>query len=1021
MATRLAAAREKRKLAKNPPVTKYNFDTTTPVHRQSLATTISVPTRIENKQPENMPVLRYAIPDHPQRSEPSLNRNKSEHKGQSDWMVPFCHHADDNEDTVQTGILAPCALYGKTHMRLKNVSLGRDPHDLSSSSCCNSMCWIHGALTVTCCLSVGLTVVQRARIRAQYRINGTMGDDVVKSLFCGPCVMIQHDREVRAREGDTRLAKNPDQYVPQMSQMQPKSLQPMRYPLSRATSAENPGVESKIFKKGPSVKLPKRYTDPKLQEIPAEAIPSASQLKVSQLKASQSNGQHTQSCEALRNHMLMQKHKNAINTINAHSGIGKVDGATSSKLKTRIGSRRRDSFDSLIAPTTLYSSRSSINEPNLKVCEKQSRIPAREQLSYIHDFSDCSATKVVLDHYAEEDENLQWNETVRRIVKSGDGSAMRLVSNDVATNSTTSSSSSTIRQQSFQKAEVETLLSDFINQDRIDSCTAESVDSAWLLDTPTKHRISSCSIIPSDPSSEQKSQRQHRIASCPATSGTSTTGTSVSSVAKGRMLSCTVETAPPSSSSSCVMQHDIPSCKIDMMDESGFSTPLIQYSQYGHLLEEHAPESNPFIPSSKYRVSSCSALGPVAAREQQFLQDRATVSGDSSPAFGKQYRVSSCCASIPSGSTPTEGYPSHTIDDCNFTDGSSIPVSVKQHRLTNCPVDSFLPSRNNSTANPGTVAYLMEDGCLLSGAASPIKQHRAISCDGISSTSNGSFNDGNSAGMNNLFESVYISSGSPTPKPLQNRAVSCIASSIIAECELENCDYDSKIASPLLQQNTTGCDAVSLLEREQRHLLTVLEEEQEHLLEDCVTDSGPSTPLRQHNIADCVIFSSSSRNSVNIPDGGFRSQGMSHGILVDASENDQSTHTNYEDCLHTLEECITPADRAKMEANASQNTELNAIAAHESNAEFTLAQALSFEEANDLIQVTQIDGDGTMSIASRSNIEPTVPFSSPAAPSIPIEPLNMTGAYPSSITPLNIRKDKKRIPSEHSFGREWIC
>ncbi|KAB8299787.1 hypothetical protein EYC80_000039 [Monilinia laxa] len=1046
MATRLAAAREKRKLAKNPPVTKYNFDTTTPVHRQSLATTISVPAKIENKQPGNTPVLRYAIPDHPQRSEPSLNRNKSEHKGQSDWMVPFCYYTDDDSDTVQTGIITPCALYGKTHMRLKNVSLGRDPHDLSSSSCCNSMCWIHGALTVTCCLSVGLTVVQRARIRAQYRINGTMGDDVVKSLFCGPCAMIQHDREVRAREGDTRLAKNPDQYIPQMSQMQPKSLQPMRYPLSRATSAENPGVETKIFKKEPSAKLPNRYTDSKLQEVPAEAIPSASQLKISQLKASQSSGQHTQNCEveALRNHMLMQKHKNAINTINTRSGIGKVDGATSSKLKTRVGSEKRDSFDSLIAPTTLYSSRSSINEPNLKVCEKQSRIPAREQLSYIHDFSDYSATKVVLDHYAEEDENLQGNGTVRRIVKSGDGSAMRLVSNDVATNSTMSSSSSTIRQQSFQKAEVGTLLSEFINQDRIDSCTTESVDSAWLLDTPTKHRISSCSIIPSDLS---KSQRQYRIASCPATSGTSTAGTSVSSVAKDRMLSCTIETAPPSSSSSCVMQHDIPSCKIDMMDESGFSTPLIQYSQYGHLLEEDAPESNSLISSSKYRASSCSALGLVAAREQQFSQGRPTVSGDSSPASGKQYRVSSCCASIPSGGTPTEGYLSHTIDDCNFTDGSSTPVPVKQHRLTSCPVDSFSSSRKSSTANPDTAVYLMEDGCLLSGAASPIKQHRAVSCGEISSTSNGSLNGGNLVGIDNAFENGCISSGSQIPKPLQNRAVSCIASSIITECELENCDYDSKTSSLLQQPNTTGFDTNSLLAREQRHLLTVLEEEQEHLLEDCMTDSGPSTPLRQHGIADCITSSSSSRNSVNIPDSGIRSQGMSHGILVDASENDQSTHTNYEDCLHTLEECITPADRAKMEANASQNTEyekysmrtsnrfpgqsieyneksgkgkgtqrsrINAIAAHESDTEFTFAQALSFEEANDLICVTQIDGDGTMSIASRSSVAPAIPFSSPAVPSTPIEPLNMTGAYPSSITPLNIRKDKKRIPSEHS-------
>lgn len=150
----MAAARQKRKLAKNPPPTKYNLNSSTPIHRQSLATTpLASPAKVENMQPETTPHLRYAIPNPPQRSEPSLNRNKSEHKGQSDWMVPICHHTVGDHNTVLMGLFAPMALYGRTHWRLKNVSLGRDPHDIKPSDGCNSMCWIHGALTVACCLS----------------------------------------------------------------------------------------------------------------------------------------------------------------------------------------------------------------------------------------------------------------------------------------------------------------------------------------------------------------------------------------------------------------------------------------------------------------------------------------------------------------------------------------------------------------------------------------------------------------------------------------------------------------------------------------------------------------------------------------------------------------------------------------------------------------------------------------------------------------------------------------------------
>ncbi|ATZ48526.1 hypothetical protein BCIN_03g07270 [Botrytis cinerea B05.10] len=1050
----MAARREKRKLAKNPPVTKYNLDPTTPVHRQSLATAAHAPAMVEARQPAVTPQLRYAIPDQPQRSELSMNRNKSEHKGQSDWMVPFCHHPESDHTTALEGLFIPCLLYGKTHWRLKNVALGRDPHDFKPSDGCNSMCWIHGALTAACCLSIGLTLIQRARIRAQYRILGSMGNDVIKSCFCGPCVMMQHDREVRAREGASGLTKFPNDA--QMSHKQPNLSQPMRYASQKAPSAENPGIENRIYNQG------RRYTDSELREVPAVAILSTSEHSC-QGSNNQSTSQHCE-MEELKDHMLMEPHRRAINSSNAGAA---VDGTTSSRQKTRVSSERL-SLGSIASCSTFFvepdSPTASIHGIYLQVkgCEKLSRMPARGNLSYVHDFSDYSATKIVLEHYAKEERRLQEKGTVSCLAHFSEDKENLLlsVSDDLVLSSTTSSSSSTVRQHTSKEDASKMPLSELVNPCRNDSC-AESVDSAWLLDIPIQHRISSYSIIPRNPSSIRGSIRNHRITSCPATPGTPVISTPESSAERNRMLSCTVETAPPSSSPSPVLQNNGSPSIMDIVDDSDISTPLIQYSQYRHLLDENTLESGSPISrfSSRSRAFSCTALNPVSC-EQHSLEGCSDLAGDCSPVTIRQHRISSCCASIPSGSmNQSDGDGSHKLKDCNFTTGSSTPVLTKPYRFASYVADSPQSSRKSSAV----MAHLMEDGCLLSGVASPIKQHRISSCGGNAS-------DGNSA--NNKNENGYMSSSSSTPNPRQHRAVSCIASTIISECDehlIDDCEYDSKISSPLLQHNEIDCDLTSVSGEEQRHLLAVLEEEQEHLLEECVADSGPSTPLRQHRISSCVVSGpSSNRNSVVkqhrasscpsiIPAEGSRPNSVSHdslrlprGLLVDTSDNDQSTHTNYEDCLHTLDECITPADRAKMEASASRDTEyekystriahhfndqpsefnekstvrkegsqrlrFNDFASHESDAQFTLAQVLSLNQESPFVSVNPMDGDGTMSVASRKgSAAPPVPFPSPAAPyPSPITPLNISGAYPQSITPLSLRKDKKRFPSEQS-------
>lgn len=42
--------------------------------------------------------------------------------------------------------------------------------------------------------------IQQTRIRKLYHLNGSIGNDCIKSLCCCCCVLMQNEREVRSRE-----------------------------------------------------------------------------------------------------------------------------------------------------------------------------------------------------------------------------------------------------------------------------------------------------------------------------------------------------------------------------------------------------------------------------------------------------------------------------------------------------------------------------------------------------------------------------------------------------------------------------------------------------------------------------------------------------------------------------------------------------------------------------------------------------------------------------------------------------
>ncbi|KAF5879749.1 putative duf614 domain-containing protein [Botrytis fragariae] len=79
-------------------------------------------------------------------------------------------------------------------------------------------------------------------------------------------------------------------------------------------------------------------------------------------------------------------------------------------------------------------------------------MPARGNLSYVHDFSDYSATKIVLDHYAKEEKRLQEKEpSVVPLTLGRQRKSSAPFSDDPVVPSTTSSSSSTVRQHTFKE------------------------------------------------------------------------------------------------------------------------------------------------------------------------------------------------------------------------------------------------------------------------------------------------------------------------------------------------------------------------------------------------------------------------------------------------------------------------------------------------------------------------------------------------------------------------------------------
>lgn len=52
-------------------------------------------------------------------------------------------------------------------------------------------------------------MLQRTRIREKYQLQGSITDDCCKAYCCGPCTLIQDEREINDREDQKRRFAGP--------------------------------------------------------------------------------------------------------------------------------------------------------------------------------------------------------------------------------------------------------------------------------------------------------------------------------------------------------------------------------------------------------------------------------------------------------------------------------------------------------------------------------------------------------------------------------------------------------------------------------------------------------------------------------------------------------------------------------------------------------------------------------------------------------------------------------------------
>ncbi|RKF59944.1 hypothetical protein OnM2_055023 [Erysiphe neolycopersici] len=140
------------------------------------------------------------------------------------WMAKLCIEPPMDSQTCALAVFCPCILIGKVRWRIKQKELNLDPLQSAwhRTYSCNSSC-----CTSTFCLCPWYVNKFYSNIRSLYAI-GDKINSTFKNYICCTCSLLQLDREIRAREGETRLRTN-QRYNIDPVLTQPEISLPMKY------------------------------------------------------------------------------------------------------------------------------------------------------------------------------------------------------------------------------------------------------------------------------------------------------------------------------------------------------------------------------------------------------------------------------------------------------------------------------------------------------------------------------------------------------------------------------------------------------------------------------------------------------------------------------------------------------------------------------------------------------------------------------------------------------------------------
>ncbi|PVH79168.1 hypothetical protein DL98DRAFT_461375 [Cadophora sp. DSE1049] len=103
----------------------------------------------------------------------------------NDWMSQFCVEPRDDISTCCLGFWVPCALYGKTHWRLKQIIRGKDASDSTwkPKDGCNTACWAWCGLASCLSMPISGKISDPLCIASIYISFAAAIVDILKSLI----------------------------------------------------------------------------------------------------------------------------------------------------------------------------------------------------------------------------------------------------------------------------------------------------------------------------------------------------------------------------------------------------------------------------------------------------------------------------------------------------------------------------------------------------------------------------------------------------------------------------------------------------------------------------------------------------------------------------------------------------------------------------------------------------------------------------------------------------------------------